>query len=169
MCELNEFKSYFDELNKRVTYSTPFPELKFIQPEIDIELDPEHFLNWLKKENSEDFEDDKDYSFNVASMCEYSCLYVAMMLHKKQLKGDLKIMCGNFGFWEHYWLKYTLNGVSYYLDLTLQQFIREAPKFSITIANEDPTGYNTVCDGESIKDYINGKMGFEFYVNPNEV
>lgn len=172
MNELDEITDFFNKQRERVDCFTPFHIPEFITPELDIELNPEHFTKWLQAEAKDtDYDASRSYAENVASMCEYSCLYAAMMLHDKNLKGELTIISGNYGWWEHYWLKYTVNGVEYYLDLTLQQFIEDAPKLSITEAKQNPKGYNydEEFPGECIKEYVNRKMGFDFYANPKEL
>lgn len=110
-----------------------------------------------------------NYAVDCSSMCEYSCLYAAMMLHGKQLKGELKIYSGNFGFWEHYWLSYKYEGKEYYIDLTLQQFIPDAPKLAILEAINDDSTPTYRFDGtpESIKQYVKRQRAFMFYTNPH--
>ena len=46
----------------------------------------------------------------------------------------MKIYYGKFGFYEHYWIGYTFKDEEYFIDLTLRQFVNEAPKLSITKA-----------------------------------
>lgn len=174
MSDFKELEEAFDRIRSEVRFDTPFSVPEYTTPALDIEIDPDHFINWLKAEGENDKYLDVphgSYSYMVGNMCEYSCLYVAMLLHGKKLKGDLRIVCGNFGFWEHYWLKYTLDGETYYLDLTLQQFLPEAPKFSISRAIDDRAGYNAEfdTDGETIEDYVERKMAFDFYTNPHSL
>ena len=137
-------------------------KLDFINPKLDFEINPAKFMEWLKEE---DEEVTGDYRMDCASMCEYGSLYILMLLSKKKLKGVLKIVSGNFGFWDHYWISYTYKGVEYFIDLTLKQFMDDAPKLAISLAKENPTGYSNVYY-MSMKEYLDEKRAFEFYVNP---
>jgi len=170
MSDVDDIAEYFNKMQNEASCFSALHTPEFVEPELDIKIDPDHFIDWLKKEDK-DFEESKSYAYNVSSMCEYSCLYIAMLFHDKKLKGDLRIVYGKYGWWEHYWMKYTLDGVAYYLDLTLQQFVETAPKFSISLAKQNTHGYNSNYEEEAktIEEYVNNKMGFEFYVNPNEV
>jgi len=145
-------------------FSTP-KEIEFVDMKFDFELSTDHFIEWLKAEGEEVI---GDYKIDVSSMCEYSCLYASMMLSDKELKGDMKIYYGKFGFWGHYWLGYTINGEEYFIDLTLQQFNQNAPKLAISKAsNERVSGnYSSLSDGEPIKNYLERQRAFMFYTNP---
>ena len=167
-----------DEINlnlNRVDCFTAPPSMEFVEPKLDFDLDPDHFIAWLKAEASQDVHMDaptgKSYAYDVGNMCEYSCLYIAMLLHDKKLKGELKIISGKFGFWEHYWMQYRLDGVTYYIDLTLQQFVETAPKLAISTKRNLDNGYNRRFDieGTTIHSYLEDKEAFMFYVNPNKV
>ena len=146
-------------------FGTP-KKIEFLDIKFDFELNPEHFIEWLKAEEQEVI---GYYKIDICSMCEYSCLYVAMILHGKKLKGELKVIYGKFGFHEHYWLEYTYEKEKYYIDLTLQQFSSDAPRLAISKAdNERVNGsYSTISAGQSIKNYIKEKRGFMFYTNPH--
>ena len=162
---------FMDDLHKELNRVTPFttPHVPtFINPELDFKVDPEHFMKWLA---TEDEEVTGDYRNDCGSMCEYSCLYLSMLLYNQELKGELTIICGNYGWWEHYWMKYKLNGITYYLDLTLMQFVEEAPKFAITLEHQNPKGYNSKydMDGQDFRKYVDEKRGFDFYTNPKEI
>jgi hypothetical protein len=141
-------------------------EIKFIDMEFDFEINPDHFIEWLRMEKEELT---GDYKVDVTSMCEYSCLYVAMLLQDKKLQSVPKIYYGKFGFFEHYWIGYVFNGQEYFIDLTLKQFNADAPKLAITIAmNEGVAGsYSSLSDGEPINEYIEKKEAFRFYTNPS--
>ncbi len=154
-----EAKSSFDLL-----FGKP-KEINFLDVSFDFKIDPIHFMEWLKLEG-EDLTG--EYATDCSSMCEYSCLYIAMMFHDKELKGDMKIYYGNFGFWEHYWIGYLVDGAEYFIDLTLKQFCRHAPKLSITKAsNESVAGsYSYLSEGESLKDYVIRQKAFMLYANP---
>jgi hypothetical protein len=147
---------------------TPFKKVKFIDKNFDLIIDPKHFLKWLEAEGEDVVND--DYKQSVSSMCEYSCLYLAMLFHDKELKGTLRIYNGNFGFWSHFWMGYTFEGVEYFIDLTLMQFVDSAPKLAISLADNDRTGY--CYEEEYIQDiyqYVQEKRAFQFYKNPNEI
>jgi len=168
----------WDDLEKQLNQPSPFSkfsDIKFITPKLDFELDPDHFIRWLKAESDNDQYLDpplgESYAFDVGSMCEYSCLYVAMLLSDVKLKGELRIVGGNFGFWGHYWLRYTLGGLTYIIDLTLQQFVKDAPKLAISVEKTNQHSYNNEYDleGVLIDDYVNDKRAFDFYVNPKNV
>lgn len=124
--------NFFDAM-----YSKP-NKLSFVNPNnIDIFLCPKELVAWLNKAG-EDAEG--EYHEAVSSMCEYSCLWVCGKLKDKykqgKLKGELYVCYGNFGFWEHYWIGYKMNGIEYFLDLTLAQFRKESPKLAITISEQ---------------------------------
>lgn len=141
-------------------------KLNFLSKKFDFELDPYHFMKWLSIETEEKLTG--NYIYDCSSMCEYSCLYSAMMLYDKNLKGELKIYYGRFGGWEHYWLGYKINEIEYFIDLTLKQFIKDAPMLAITLSenNEVPGGYSYLSDGYTIDEYIQEKRAFDFYTNP---
>lgn len=161
---LNEIEKYLN----RVSPLTPLNKPTLVNPKFYFKIKPNHFMKWLK---SEGMEVTGNYKEDCSSMCEYACLYISMLLYDKQLEGELKVVCGNYGWWEHYWMKYTVNGVTYFIDLTLKQFISEAPKLSISFEVEDEKGYTSKFDptGQDYKKYVDEKMGFEFYNNPSEI
>lgn len=140
-------------------------EISFLDIQFDFELSPEHFMKWLELDGEEVT---GDYKWDCNSMCEYACLFVAMLFHDKKLKGELKIYYGKFGFWEHYWIGYLIDGQEYFIDLTLKQFIEDAPELAITKAtNERVSGsYSYLSDGETLKEYIEQQRAFQFYCDP---
>jgi len=165
-----EIAEALKEYQSRVTCLTPFTAPMFTAPELDLGIDPELFIGWLWAEGQIEGEDSETQSYaqNVSSMCEWSCLFISMLLYNQKLKGELLIISGNYGFWGHYWMKYTVDGESYFIDLTLQQFLPEAPKLSISRAIEVPEGYNCDYDkGTDFREYVDGKRGFDFYTDPN--
>jgi hypothetical protein len=169
------FNEEMKEMLDRPSPSTGFADIEYITPKLDFTLDPDHFIKWLKAEADNDQYLDpplgESYAMDVGSMCEYSCLYVAMLLDGAELKGDLRIVGGNFGFWEHYWLRYVLDDVTYIIDLTLQQFINTAPKLAICIEHTNKHGYTNDYDqeGTPISQYAKDKRAFQFYTNPKNV
>lgn len=128
--------NFFDAM-----YSTP-KDLTFVKPKgFDIFLCPAELVSWLEKAGELNESEVKgEYSEAVNSMCEYSCLWVCGKLKEKyqngKLKGELYVCYGKFGFWEHYWIGYKLNGVEYFLDLTLAQFRKDAPRFSVVVGKD---------------------------------
>lgn len=140
-------------------------EINYLSMEFDFNIDPDHFIEWLKIEEEIG---DESYSESVGNMCEYSCLYIAMLLHDKDLEGDMVVYYGKFGFWDHFWIGYTYKSQEYFIDLTLQQFVKDAPKLAISLpSNKRGKGYSFLSDGQPIDEYLKEKRGFEFYTNPH--
>jgi hypothetical protein len=144
--------NFFDAM-----YSKP-KELSFVKPKgLDIFLCPAELLSWLEKAGEINESEVKgEYAQAVNSMCEYSCLWVCGKLqeryNKGELKGELYVCYGKFGFWEHYWIGYKIDGVEYFLDLTLAQFRKESPRFSVLIGK----------DAEGVSEYNDFvKVGFD--------
>lgn len=129
--------SFFDSY-----FSTEVVRPKQVISQLDFTIDSKDFIEWLKKTGEDVFGD--TYSKVVSSMCEYSCLYIAKILEGVKLKGELKFCLGDYSCWEHYWASYTLNGVEYFVDLTLAQFDPQAPEFSIVLSSNSvhKTAYN---------------------------
>ncbi len=145
----------------------PFSKVKFIKKEFDFNLSPDHFIKWLEVED-EYFEKGK-YKDTVSGMCEYSCLYVSMLLYDKKLKGDMYVQEGDFGAYNHFWIEYVVDNKTYIIDLTLQQFLPDSPKLAISLKQYDEMGYNFSENNEyriTIKEYIEKKKAFKFYTNP---
>ncbi len=149
---------------KDLLFSKP-KTLKFLRPKLDFKINPNHFIKWLKAEG-ETIEG--VYHQDVSNMCEYSCLYIAMMLDGVKLQNEPLVYYGQFGFWEHYWIGYTFNKKKYFIDLTLCQFNPLAPKLSITEStNERASGcYSYFSEGTPISQYVKYRKGFDFYTNP---
>lgn len=140
--------------------------MEYLDVKFDFELDSKHFMEWLKLEHPDD-EYTGDYSKDCCTMCEYACLYIAMLLYNKPLQGEMKIYYGKFSFFEHYWIGYKFNGHEYFIDLTLKQFIDDAPELSIIEPhNYLVSGYSYKSEGEPIKEYIKRQQAFKFYHNP---
>lgn len=141
-------------------------DLVYLNPNFDFYIDPNHFMEWLKLEGEDVI---GNYEIDCCAMCEYACLYISMMLHNKKLCGDMKIYYGKFGtMLEHYWIGYAIDGEEYFIDLTLKQFVSDAPKLAIVKAeNERISGsYSSLSEGEPIKEYIKRQRAFMFYANP---
>lgn len=148
------------------------PTHDFITPKLDLDINPDNFVKWLMLEH-DDIKPHHTYAQAVGSMCEFSCLYLAMKFRLSPQENNLKIICGNYGFWEHFWMEYSYEGKVYILDLTLQQFIPTAPKLAITERKYEGNGYR-VCDefcdyGQTIKGYCDEKRAFMFYPHPKKV
>lgn len=164
-----KFKQMLEESQSNLFQ--PFKEPDYMEKEFDFEINPDHFHRWL----IENMDKDKivlsgDYTMDVGNACEYSCLYIAMMNYGRKLKGQLLIHCGNFGFWGHYWMGYRIDGVEYYIDLTLQQFIKTAPKLAVSKAFLHKNGYNKISiGGEAISTYIKRQKAFRYYINPHKL
>ena len=144
----------------------PFPKYDFIKPDLDLDINPDFFLKWLELEDQEVCE---SYKLSVSSMCEYSCLYLAMKFRLADLKGELRLVSGNFGFWEHWWVEYKVEDKTYIIDLTLQQFVDDAPRLAISEAKYSKEGYmkDLHCDySYSVEEYCNEKGAFKFYKHP---
>lgn len=166
----HQAKSSFDLL-----FSEP-AEVKFEDIKFDFEIDPLHFERWLKWEHGNDPHSyyeyiDGDYAFNIGGECEFSCLYVAMLLHGLDLESEPVVYDGNFGFWEHYWIGYTWKGEEYFIDLTLRQFVKDAPMLAISKAKHQETAYRWYEDieRETISEYIERQRAFKFYLNPQNL
>lgn len=166
------------DLQENSSFNRLFEEpkdVKFIDKEFDFSLDPDHFIRWRVEEAKRDGDDfdyvPGDYRHNCGSECEYSCLYTAMMLHDKELESEPVIYCGNFGFWEHYWIGYTYKGQEYFIDLTLMQFLPQSPKLAISLPSNDKNGYNWFEDiePETISHYLERQGAFGFYIDPKQV
>lgn len=153
------------KLNSEVRWNTPFSVPDFVTPKLDFDLDTNHFMRWLKAEEQEVT---GIYKQDCTNMCEYSCLYISMLLYDMQLEGELRVICGQYGFWGHYWMEYTIGDNVYFIDITLKQFVPQAPKISITEKHNDPRGYNVMFEGEGeeYRTYVDRVMGFEYYENP---
>lgn len=157
-----EIKSKFELL------FTENEKLNFINPCLDIKISPKHFIKWLKKEDEYVNKDDT-YRNNVGGMCEYSCLYISMLFKDKDIKGNLKIYSGNYGFFDHYWIGYVYNNKEYFIDLTLRQFEKDAPELSIIQKPEKSIMNSYSWEEEYVmnyEDYLNNRKAFEFYTNP---
>lgn len=147
---------------------SPFGLLQFENVQFDFQIDPDHFIRWL---NAEGEGKEDTYQRSVAGMCEYSCLYIAMMLHSKKLQSEPVVYYGKFGFWEHFWIGYTFNGQEYFLDFTLQQFVEDAPRFAVIKPINYHNVYNFIDDGEheTISQYLDRQRAFMFYRNPKDI
>lgn len=116
-------------------------KLTYVKSNLDIFLCPTEFLAWLEKA---DEHNGGDYAEAVTSNCEYSCLWICGKLMNMKLQGEMFVCYGKFGFWEHYWISYAYKGREYFLDLTLAQFVKDAPRFAVTLAenSQGDTIYN---------------------------
>lgn len=144
----------------------PFRKIQYEDIQFDFVIDPDHFLKWLEAEGQDV---GSSYKNDVSSMCEYACLYIAMMFYNKELESEPVIYCGNFGFWEHYWIGYVWKGQEYFVDLTLAQFVDDSPKLAISKAINELDGYSHNFPPIGIHDYIHGKKAFQYYVNPKNI
>jgi len=146
----------------------PHKKIDYIKKDFDFKINPSHFLRWLKAEGEEVIRG--NYKLSVSSMCEYSCLYIAMMLSDKQLQSRPKIYSGNFGFFDHYWIGYVFDGQEYFIDLTLMQFVDDAPKLAISLPINEKTGYRYDEEfAKPIDEYLMEKRAFQFYIDPRTI
>jgi len=162
-----ELKDYMDNSSFNLLFTAP-PVLEFITPELDLDINTSNFIKWLESE-VEDVADGETYREKVSSMCEYSCLYLAMKFRLSKLKGELRLVPGKFGFWEHWWCEYSIDGKVYIIDLTLKQFVEDAPELSILEATYTRSGYtiDSVVDySYTLKEYCDEKNAFMFYSHP---
>ena len=176
---MDDLERSFYELQENSSFNRLFSEpkqVKCLDMEFGFKIDPDHFIKWLIEEHSSDPMNDADfiegdYRHNVGSECEFSCLYIALLLHDKDLESEPVIYCGNFGFWEHYWIGYIYKGQEYFIDLTLQQFLPDAPKLAISIPSNNKNGYNWFEDIEpwTISKYLERQGAFDFYLDPKNV
>lgn len=143
-------------------------KLDYLDKDFGFEINPNSFIEWLKMEGQEI---SGVYKHDVTSMCEYSCLYISMLLYDIELPGDMYVYYGKFGMFEHYWICYKVDGEEYFIDLTLNQFV-SCPRLAITKSMNERVsgGYSYLSDdddkGITIREYVDSKRGFEFYTNP---
>lgn len=134
------------------------------QEEIGLQLDPNHFMEFLKQED-QDIEG--DYAIDCASMCEFACLYIGMMLTNSELPGKLSLGYGKVGWGGHYWVEYTLEGQTYIIDLTLRQFIPEATNLVVSKSRGDVyNSHDEPGQGQPMTDYLKEVRAFQFYIDP---
>ncbi len=146
-----------------------FNKVDFIEKEFDFKVSPDNFIEWLKVE--EEYIDFKQpYNNIVGDMCEYSCLYISMLLNDEKLKGKLFVCNGNFKSWGHFWMLYIYEGKEYILDLTLQQFLSDSPKLAVSISKHDELAYNQeFMEKIPFKEYLEDREAFKFYHNPHDL
>lgn len=120
--------------------------IQFLDPSfLDFNLDPDHFIQWAKLELQEEGPElfTGEYDQDVDGLCGYFCIYLGMLLRNKDLKGQMFAIDGHFGRMAHKWILYVLDGKSYYIDLTLQQFDLWAPKVAVCeFVHDIHCGYN---------------------------
>jgi len=164
----SEIDDLYESLSSFDMLFTAHPKFDFINPKLDLEINTDNFIKWLESED-EYVAYGETYKEKVGSMCEYSCLYLAMKFRLSKLKGELRLVPGKFGFWEHWWCEYTVDGKVYIIDLTLRQFINDAPKLSILEATYSKNGYcidEHVDYSYNLKEYCDEKRAFMFYNHP---
>ena len=146
-------------------------EITYENVEFDFKLDPDHFIRWLNEEHVDYEYKEGDYAFNVGNECEFSCLYISMLLYGKELESEPIIYSGNFGFWDHFWIGYNWKGQEYFIDLTLKQFVPTSPKLAISKSINEETTYKWYEDieMETISEYVERQHAFDFYVDPRLV
>lgn len=108
--------------------------LTYCEPELDFTLSPDKFIDWLEEVDDEPITG--NYAMDVCTMCEYACLWICRQVWEKKLSGELYVCDGYYNMSEHYWMSYKIDDKEYFIDLTLAQFKRDAPKLSIVEANK---------------------------------
>jgi hypothetical protein len=130
----NAFDKHFKK-EKEAVYN--FLKPSDIHPDIEKFLDIDKMLQYFKENDEDgDFEITENYSFNVCTMCNNASAWAILQFknNKSEILKELKVIEGNFGWMEHTWLIYK---DKYYIDLTLAQFKREAPKIAVLEVNDE--------------------------------
>lgn len=106
---------------KRVTHT-------FYKVDLPFEVDTEQFIEWLKQ--VDDGEITGQYEIDVTTMCHFGALYLSKQAAFANVPAErFKICAGTYDWFEHVWC---MLDDTYFVDLTLKQFIPEAPKLAIT-------------------------------------
>jgi len=130
------------------------------------EPQPSHFMDWIRMADDDNIVLNNNYEEDCKDLCEYSCLFMSMLLCRESLEGEMYIVRGKFDCYGHYWMVYELDGKEYYLDLTLLQFYKGAPKLAITLAKDDLHFYNKIEMKLPIMDYVQKNMAFSCHADP---
>ncbi|MDG1949489.1 MAG: hypothetical protein P8J32_01545 [bacterium] len=134
------------------------------QKELGLNIDPQHFMEFLKQED-QDIEG--DYEIDCASMCEFACLYIGMMMTGHELPGVFSVAYGSVGLGGHFWVEYTVEGQTYIIDLTLRQFLPEAA--NLIVAKQRGSIYHSHDEpgqGQPMTEYLEEVRAFRFYIDP---
>lgn len=117
--------------------SSPFIQNSDIEEELSEILNPSLFLQEMKEWGTlEEICD--DYSSNVYNLCMNSVAWIIKQLLHSFYIYDLTVVEGEFRGKHHCWIEIG----DCYLDLTISQFIPEAPKFAvISIEDAKTIGY----------------------------
>ncbi len=135
-------------------------DLSRLEPVMGKVLEPQKFLEDMLA-RGEIGEITGDYARDSSLLCENSVAWALLKMREyPEIYARMKVAYGSFyspGLpirMEHYWLVLTTReGQDYYVDLTLKQFIREAPELAVMKAHSDETTYE-VWGIVSPKEYI---------------
>jgi hypothetical protein len=126
-----------------------YHDLKLIDSRLAALLSPDAFLKDMVKRGELD-EITENYSRDCFMMCENSVAWALLQLRAHpEYACKILIQIGSFfragvnvrG--EHYWLLLKTPGKDYYIDLTLAQFIKGAPRLAVIDAVDSEGSYNT--------------------------
>lgn len=148
----------FDELKAKFNFNPPKPpEFNYHKPEnihkdLASILDPKKFLTRMIEIGELDKISD-NYSKDCFMLCNCSVAWAIsqLMKHPKIFK-NIQIVEGSFkrnvggaflSSGEHWWLLYKDSTKSFYIDLTLAQFIKKAPQLAIVDAIDSDLSYTT--------------------------
>lgn len=163
-------KSIFNKTSLKfgnfLSIKNPYSELDYLSDSFDLNINVNHFIKWLTEEG-EIIE--HTYHIDIIGMCQYSCAYVAMMLRFNNLKGDLVIMEGQFTNHHHWWLEYKINNTTYIIDLTIKQFIKNAPNLLVIKKSNSKEYYKSKRKGKTIYQFLRETKALIFYKDPLEI
>jgi hypothetical protein len=95
-------------------------------------LNPIKFLKDMKKLGELD-EITKNYSYDCCQLCHNAIAWGLKQLKDTLYFYEIEVCYGKVGYGEHSWFKLG----DYYIDLTLAQFVRTAPKLAITLIKDN--------------------------------
>jgi len=127
-----EFNKHFHS-EKAAVYN--FLNPSDVHPDIEKLLNTDVMINDFSVYD-EEYEITGYYPQDVFSMCCNATAWAILQMKKNnsEMLNDVKVIDGNFGWMEHTWLVYK---DKYYIDLTLAQFKKDAPKIAILEVNDD--------------------------------
>jgi len=172
MFELNEHPG--EQLFSDLLFGSPESPLVYNPNAIDIYIDPQHFMRWLASVQPDE-PITGNYQIDCSNMCEFACLYLGLKLYDKpRIIDRMRMYYGRFGGWEHYWASYINHSdEEYFVDLTLRQFIDDAPELAIVKAHNErkPGRYSYLSPPDKLKDYIDSYEDtlFKIYSSPMHI
>jgi hypothetical protein len=150
---------------RKILLFTPPKELTYLEDKLDLHdyLSINKFLEVIDRYEQPIT---GNYSQDISSMCEYFVYWAAHQLIDKKLDGKLFVAEGYFGFADHNWLYYSVKdkdktSKKLFIDFTLAQFIKDAPKFAIVDSKEssDETTYRGY-HMTPYKEWFNNKLEY---------